>query len=104
MAPTTTSCSITMSELYSSPYNLVEGDLIVAVVEAIIRSSTQFPVNLTLKVLLFVQVIPHDPVLPPVRVSDTTESSVHFTIPTLTANGGAAITSYGVEINDGSGF
>ena len=92
-----------MSELYSSPYNLVEGDLIVAVVEALNQIGYSVPSQSNSAGAL-VQVIPHDPVLPPVRVSDTTESSVHFTIPTLTANGGAAITSYGVEINDGSGF
>ena len=92
-----------MSELYSSPFSLAEGNLIVAVVEALneIGYSTPSQAN---SVGALVQVTPHDPLLPPVRVSDTTETGIHFTIPTLNANGGAALTSYGVEINDGSGF
>jgi hypothetical protein len=82
-----------MSELWTSPFNLVEGNLIVAVVEARNEVGYAIPSDYN-TVGALVQVIPHDPTLIPVRETDTNENDLHFTIPTHTQTGGSPLTSY----------
>lgn len=91
-----------MSIFTSSPYSLDEGDLIVAVVQALnsIGYSTASPENTAGAV---VQVVPHAPSSAPTRVSTTSETEIHISISTVTSTGGSPITSYSIEMDDGTG-
>jgi len=92
-----------MVTLLSSPFNLVEGDLIVVIVEAlnVIEYSVPSLPNTSGELA---QVKPHVPTTKPRRGVLTNESQIEVLIDAVTANGGSPILSYSVEINDGNGF
>lgn len=84
--------------------SLVEGDLIIAVVESLNAIDYSLPSDENTSGAL-VQIIPADPVAAPIRNEDlTSETQIVVDLETVTINGGATITSYGLEMDDGNGY
>jgi len=92
-----------MTTFLAAPFNLVEGDLIGVIVEAlnVIDYSVPSIVNSAGEKA---QVKPHTPTTKPRRGVLTNEEQIEVLIDPVTANGGSTILSYSVEINDGTGY
>jgi len=96
-------CEVEMTTLLSAPFNLLEGTLVVVVVQALNVIDYSVP-SAPNTVGVLAQVVPHAPTSAPVRGASTTESQIEATMATVTSTGGSPIISYSLEINDGSGF
>lgn len=92
-----------MTTLLAAPFNLVEGDLIVVIVEALNVIDYSIPSDPNTSGVL-AQVKPHTPTKKPTRGANTRETSIEVIVDEITATGGSPILSYAVEINQGSGF
>lgn len=94
-----------MTALLTTPFNLIEGDLVVAIVDAL-NEVGYSPGSTPNSSGARARTRPHDPLLAPIRGSNTNEGQVEVIIPTHTADGGSTMTSYGIEIDsdDGNGF
>jgi hypothetical protein len=91
-----------MTSLLAADFYLVEGDLVKVTVEAMNTIDYSTP-SLTSGVAT-VQIEPHDPLSAPQRGENTNENQVEVVFNLITADGGAAIERYSIEMDSGSGF
>lgn len=96
-------CSIPMTALLTTPFNLQLGDLVVAVVDALnaVDYSIPSPENTS---GALARTIPLDPTSSVSRGVGTSTTQLVIVVPTQTQDGGSPLLSYGVEIDSGSGF
>ena len=96
-------CEVQMTTFLGAPFNLVEGNLIVVMVEALNAIDYSVPSAPNTNGVL-TQVPPHTPTSAPTRGSLTNENQIEVLVSTVSATGGSPLLSYSIEINDGSGF
>ena len=92
-----------MTALLASPFSIPLNGLVIAVVDALnaVGYSTASPEN---TVGAQARTKPIDPSRVPQRGSLTDTTQLQIIVPTHVEDGGSALTSYGVEIDKGSGF
>lgn len=94
-------CVLPMDTLTAAPFNLVQGDLVVArILAANIVGESQYSMENGLGAQIIIA--PHSPILAPYRGGQTSVDSAHVLIAPLTGaqTGGSEITSYYIQFDD----
>jgi hypothetical protein len=96
-------CTVSTASLLLPTFGLVEGDQILATVEALNQIDYSNPSPLAGSAV--VQVKPHKPLSPPSRgANNTNETSVEVHFQQVVQNGGSNISAYSIEMDAGLGF
>jgi hypothetical protein len=91
-----------MLSLIDSDFGLVEGDNIYVTIEAMNRIDYSYPSPQSGDALI--QIEPHMPTSAPSRGANTNEAAIEVVFEIVTADGGADIDTYAIELDSGLGF